>query len=102
MDKINILVIANHLEILGTILRLINKNELWNGVGAGSPEEAVAAFDGAEFKMVLFGVGVDEETGKKLLETFKSINPDVICIRHFGGGSGLLYSEIQHALTSVK
>jgi len=102
MNKINILVIASHPEILGTILRLINKNELWNGVGAGSAEEGVAAFGSEKFELVLFGVGVDDETGQHLLQTFQSANPSVICIRHFGGGSGLLYSEIQHALTTAK
>jgi len=102
MNKVNILVIASHPEILGTILRLINKNELWNGVGAGSAEEAVAVFGSYKFELVLFGVGVDDETGRQLLQTFQSVNPDVICIRHFGGGSGLLYSEIQHALTNAK
>ena len=102
MNKVNILVIASHPEILGTILRLINKNELWNGIGAGSAEEAVAAFGSVKVELVLFGVGVDDETGQKLLQTFQSVSPNVICIRHFGGGSGLLYSEIQHALTTAK
>lgn len=99
MDKINILVLANHPEILGTILRLINKNELWNGIGAANPDEAVEAFTLNKFDLVLLGVGVDDETEQQLLQTFNSFNPDIICIRHFGGGSGLLYSEIQHALT---
>ena len=98
MNKINILVLANHPEILGTILRLINKNELWNGIGAKSPEEAIAAFKLNQFDLVLLGVGVDDETEQQLLQTFKSLNSNVICIRHFGGGSGLLHSEIAHAL----
>ena len=102
MNKINILVLANHPEILGTIIRLINKNELWNGIGVVSPEEAVAAFKITQFDLVLLGVGVDDDTEQQLLQTFKSLNSGVICIRHFGGGSGLLYSEIEHALSGRK
>ena len=100
MDKINILVLANHSEILGTIIRLINKNEPWNGVGVTSADEAVAIFQLNKFDLVLLGVGVDDVTEHELLRAFKERNPDIICIRHFGGGSGLLFSEIQHALTS--
>ena len=100
MDKINILVIADHPEILATILRLIDKTGIWNGVGADNPANAVEVFKSARFELVLLGVGVDEETERQLLQVFKSVNPDVICIRHFGGGSGLLFSEIQHALST--
>ena len=100
MDKINILVVANHSEILATILRLINKNEEWNGVGAGSPEEAINACKKDKFKLVLLGVGITEETEREIVPILKSSNPALICIRHFGGGSGLLYSEIQHALST--
>ena len=102
MNKINILVLANHPEILGTIIRLINKNELWNGTGVVSQEEAEAAFELNQFDLVLLGVGVDDKMEQQLLQTFKSLNPGVICIRHFGGGSGLLYSEIEHALSGRK
>ncbi|WP_221391210.1 response regulator receiver protein [Dyadobacter sp. NIV53] len=102
MSKINILVLASHPEILETIIRLINKNERWNGVGVVSPEEATAAFEITQFDLVLLGVGVNDETEQRLLQTFKSLNSDVICIRHFGGGSGLLYSEIEHAFSGRK
>ena len=100
MDKTNILVVANHPEILATILRLINKNEDWTGVGAGSAEEAVNACKSEKFELVLLGVGISEEAEMKILPILKFSNPDLVCLRHFGGGSGLLYSEIQHALST--
>ena len=98
MDKTNILVLASHTEILGTILRLINKNESWNGVGVSTASEALSAFQEAQFDLVLLGVGVDDATESSLRADFQKFNSYAICIRHFGGGSGLLYSEIQHAL----
>jgi len=51
-----------------------------------------------KFDLVLLGVGVDENAGKQMMEFCQAADPEIICIRHYGGGSGLLYSEIQHAL----
>lgn len=98
MLKTNILVIANHPEILETIIRLINQQETWNGIPAGSPEEAEALLRINSVDLVLLGVGVDDETEDRILSLCAAINPCITCLRHFGGGSGLLYSEIRHAL----
>lgn len=99
MEKKQILVLANHPEILETIIRLINKNEEWNGAGANSYEEAVTAFQRNKFDLVLLGVGMDDEIERRVLEICNASDPGITCIRHYGGGSGLLFSEIQHALT---
>ncbi|WAC13817.1 response regulator receiver protein [Dyadobacter pollutisoli] len=98
MDKTNILVLADHPEILETIIRLINKNESWNGVGVNSYENAVAAFEIAKFDLVLLGVGVDDEAEQQVVAFCKSVDSRIVCMRHYGGGSGLLHSEICHAL----
>ena len=94
----NILAIANHPEILETIIRLINQHETWQGIPAGTLEEAEEALRINSIDLVLLGVGVDEETGEKITSLCQIINPRIVCLRHFGGGSGLLYSEIRHAL----
>jgi hypothetical protein len=98
MSKINILVIAGHPEILETIIRLINQNEEWNGIGAGSLEEAVASLELNKFDLVLLGVGVDAQTEERILNLCNVKHPAIPCHRHYGGGSGLLYSEIRYAL----
>lgn len=98
MSQINILAVANHPEILETIIRLINQNEFWRGIPAGSLEEAEEVLRLNSVDLVLLGVGVDEETGERITSLCQSINPRIVCLRHFGGGSGLLYSEIRHAL----
>jgi DNA-binding NtrC family response regulator len=98
MANVNILVLADHSEILETIIRLINKNEDWNGIGVASFEEAQEAFKINKFDLVLLGVGVDDETQSQVRQMCHSIDENIVCIRHFGGGSGLLHSEIQHAL----
>ena len=98
MANVNILVLADHPEILETIIRLINKNEEWNGIGVASFGQAQEAFRNNKIDLVLLGVGVDDETQSQMLQLCQSVDQTIVCIRHFGGGSGLLHSEIQHAL----
>ena len=98
MSKINILAVANHPEILETIIRLINQHELWHGIPARSLEEAEEVLRLNSVDLVLLGVGVDEKTGERITSLCQTIDPRIVCLRHFGGGSGLLYSEIRHAL----
>ncbi|MCF2498095.1 response regulator receiver protein [Dyadobacter chenhuakuii] len=99
MANINILVLADHAEILETMIRLINKNDQWNGTGVSSLDEARIAFEINKFDLVLLGVGVDEEAESQILRLCETVAPQTVCMRHYGGGSGLLYSEIKHALT---
>lgn len=98
MSQTNILVVAHHPEILETIIRLINQQEEWKGIPAGSAEEAENAVRINSIDLVLLGVGVDDESGQRIISFCRSVNPRIVCLRHFGGGSGLLYSEIRHAL----
>src|SRR5690606_8426849 len=95
-----ILAVGTHEKILATVLRLINANEEWNASGAGCVEEAIALFKQKAFDLVLLGGGIlDEEALKKEL---KLLNPDILCVDHFGGGSGLLKTEILQALQIEK
>ncbi|OJV12922.1 MAG: response regulator receiver protein [Dyadobacter sp. 50-39] len=98
MSQTKILAIAYHAEILETIIRLINQNESWHGISAGSLEEAEEQLRLNSIDLVLLGVGVDEQAGAKINALCQFIDPRIVCLRHFGGGSGLLYSEIRHAL----
>ena len=99
MADIQILVVANHPEILETIIRLINKNEDWNGTGVANEAAAREAFELNKFDLVLLGAGVDAGAASEIRQLCHSGDPQIICVQHFGGGSGLLHSEIQHALT---
>ncbi|MFV8392714.1 hypothetical protein [Flavobacterium sp. LB2P6] len=98
METINILYIGRHLEILATVVRLINSNENWNGVGVRSDEEAKDIFLKKDFSLVLLGSGIQEESETELCAFFKNQNPNIVIVQHYGGGSGLLKSEILLAL----
>jgi DNA-binding NtrC family response regulator len=102
MQKVQILVICHHEEILQTILRLINNNEKWQAVGTADDEKAVELFHQHQFNLVLLGSGISDEAENKLRKIFTHQNPQIKIIQHFGGGSGLLSNEIEAALTDNK
>lgn len=102
METISILYIGRHLEILATVVRLINANENWNGVGVMNDEEAKDIFLRKDFSLVLLGSGIQEESETNLCTFFNKLNPNIIIIQHYGGGSGLLKSEILLAMDNNK
>ncbi|WP_241258581.1 hypothetical protein [Flavobacterium sp. Sr18] len=104
METTNILYIGRHPEILETVIRLINANEIWNGVGVMNDEEAKEIFLKKDFSIVLLGSGIHEESEAELCSFFKNKNPNpnISIVQHYGGGSGLLKSEILLALENTK
>jgi DNA-binding NarL/FixJ family response regulator len=96
---VNILVIGRHTEILEVILRLINGEPNWKAIGALADDEAIALFNEQLFDIVLIGGGVNDESIATLTDRFKAKNPLIKIIKHYGGGSGLLFNEIQEALS---
>jgi hypothetical protein len=96
--QVNILVIGRHTEILEVILRLINGEPNWHAVGALADDKAIALFNEQLFDIVLIGGGVNDESIGTLTNRFKAKNPLIKIIKHYGGGSGLLFNEIQEAL----
>ena len=102
METTNILYIGRHPEILETVIRLINANENWNGVGVINDWEAKEIFLIKDFSLVLLGSGIQEESETELYTFFKNQNPKIGIIQHYGGGSGLLKSEILLGLDNNK
>jgi hypothetical protein len=98
MKKISILVIGRHPQIMETILRLINGQPNWQAQGALLDSEAIEKFNSSNFNLVLIGGGVAESAEEKLKAIFQKTNPQIKTIRHYGGGSGLLFNEIEEAI----
>jgi hypothetical protein len=97
MKKKHILYIGRHLEIADIVVRFINANKDWIGVGVIDDKEAFAIFPKKEFSIVLLGSGITMEEEDDLCSFFRNQNPKIIIIQHYGGGSGLLKSEILSA-----
>ena len=102
MKAITILYIGRNVEILTTVIRLINTNENWFGVGVMNDEEAKDIFLKKDFSLILLGSGIQEESEVELCAFFKKQNPNIVIVQHYGGGSGLLKSEILLALENNK
>ncbi|MEH6306406.1 hypothetical protein RYH73_12185 [Olivibacter sp. CPCC 100613] len=94
MEKKEILVICTNPAILSTILRLINKESNWNATGIDNVQEACLMRKTRPLDLVLMGAGLSPEEEDQLIKELAPIN----CIRHYGGGSGLLYAEILSVL----
>lgn len=100
MKPLSILIIGRHRQIMETVVRLIESQQRWRAKGALTDEEAIAIFQQENFDLVLFGGGVEETSEQRLREVFLKMNPNIKIIRHYGGGSGLLFNEIHEAVAS--
>ena len=102
MEKIEILVVGRNPEIVQTVVRLINNNPAWNATSALTDENAISLFQNQSFRLVLLGGGIEPESDVLLREAFTSHNPKITIIQHYGGGSGLLATEINMALSGLQ
>ncbi|MDB5020078.1 MAG: hypothetical protein JWQ28_1205 [Pedobacter sp.] len=96
--KVKILVVCANPNILRVILRLINANEDWQGLGTSTFEEAKAPLASEKFDLLLIGSGLTQAEEQGLIEYAQSKVPNTRIIQHYGGGSGLLSAEIYQAL----
>ncbi len=102
MKQVRILVHGTHPEILETVLRLINKNETWIGEGHTEEEKVIELFMQKQYDLVLLGSGLTDTSEKKIRALFAHHSPDTPIMQHYGGGSGLLKSEIESALSKIR
>jgi DNA-binding NtrC family response regulator len=102
MSKTEILIVGRNEEILQVVIRLVNNNTEWNGIGAVTDEEAIEKFHQHHFDIVLLTNGISDEEEIKLRKIFTHQDKDIIIIQHYGGGSGLLSNEILMALDKRK
>ena len=98
MNKTEILVIGRNGDVLQSATRLINNNLEWNGVDAGSDEDAIEKFHQRAFDIVLVTNDISELEEKKLRKIFTYQNPDVIIIKHAKDDGGLLITKIEESL----
>jgi len=98
MEKTEILIVCTHDEILKTIVRLIDSNSTMHGTGANSLEQALTLFKSTAFQLVLLGAGLEPQEEEELIQNLNRSNRKVPIVYHYGGGSGLLFTEIYQAL----
>ena len=98
MQKIEILIVGTNKPIMETIARLIDKEEKWLATIAYSVEEALVLYQSKDFSLVLICAGLNKDEENQLTLELKQLNSDLPIVKHYGGGSGLLYAEIYQGL----
>jgi uncharacterized protein related to proFAR isomerase len=80
------------------IARLLNTKENRFGKTVLTDAEAIAAVATETFHIVLLCGGINADEEAVLRERLLAIDPSLIIVQHYGGGSGLLENEILLAL----
>lgn len=96
-NKIKILALGYHSEIMEVVLRLINSHENWAGSLAVSKEGLFDLLAKEGYDAVLLCTGVTQEEEQEIAARLTKLTPAPKIIRHYGGGSGLLENEIRNA-----
>ena len=98
MKKYEFLILGKNQPILEILLRLVNANENWNAIGFSDEKLAQDYFIKTKLDFVLLSSGIEDKTEKEFALFCMETQPYVEVIEHFGGGSGLLQSEIYDRL----
>ena len=98
MKIFEFLLLGKNEAILAILLRLVNANENWNAVSFNDETEAQEYFLNNKIDIVLLSSGIEDHIEKEFTSFCLKNQPEVEVIEHFGGGSGLLKSEILHRL----
>lgn len=98
MKTLEFLILGKNQPILETLTRLVNAYEEWNAIPFNDENLAQEYFLKNKIDIVLLSSGIEDQVEKQFTSFCLKAQPDVEVIEHFGGGSGLLRSEILHRL----
>ena len=98
MKTLEFLLLGKNEAILAILLRLVNADENWNAIAFDNEKEAQKYFQNNKIDIVLLSSGIEDHIEKEFTSFCLKHQPEVEVIEHFGGGSGLLKSEILHRL----
>jgi hypothetical protein len=95
---IKILSACNHPEILKIMDRLVEKRPDWSSSTAADLPTVVELLTRERFELLLLGAGFAEAEQRTIEALIEEKGLPTKVVKHYGGGSGLLYSEITMAL----
>ncbi|WP_082921699.1 hypothetical protein [Lewinella sp. 4G2] len=96
---IHILSFSTNKEILAVMDRLVNKHdENWTGYRAADLATASEIITQSPIDVVLLGAGTGAAERQVLSDQASAADKRIRFIDHYGGGSGLLYAEVEEAL----
>lgn len=98
MNSIHFIVIGTNASIVRTLVRVISANENWTAFGCSDTNALYEHLKEVPTGVVLLSSGLDVATETAIKMQAIRITPTVKVIEHYGGGSGLLYTEVTMAL----
>jgi CheY-like chemotaxis protein len=101
MEQLRILAAGKNKDIMTVINRLINTHENWSGVTVTSNDEAIDTAKEVKYDLLLICAGFSSAEEKELTDELQTLQPNLRVLRHYGGGSGLLESEIRSYLKTI-
>ncbi|TKC12149.1 hypothetical protein FA048_00580 [Pedobacter polaris] len=81
-----------------TIARLIDRDEKWLATIAISLLDAKAICLQRGFGLILIGAGIENDEVEQLRNYLTENALKIPIVKHYGGGSGLLFAEIYQGL----
>ena len=97
-SKTEILVVGTNEKILQVVLRLLRTNDSWTATGVSGVDEVLSNCREMTYDVLLIGAGLTDDEEEQLSTEVQHIRPAIKVIKHYGGGSGLLFAEIYLAL----
>lgn len=94
MKTLNFLVIGKNQEILETLKRIIENNEGWKAEIKSNETICHDYIKENQVDIVLLSSGLEEQFEKDIKVFCENLGKEVKVIDHYGGGSGLLKSEV--------
>jgi hypothetical protein len=98
MKTYEFLILGKNEPILTVLTRLVNAYNDWNAVSFNDEKTAQDYFIKNKIDIVLLSSAIEDHVEKEFTSFCLKQQPEVEVIEHFGGGSGLLRSEILHRL----
>lgn len=95
---LDILCACTHPEILEVMDRLVNKQDGWRSSKAENQARVMELLAVREYDLILLGAGFGPEERAVIERQLAERQHHTKIVTHFGGGSGLLYSEVSMAL----
>ncbi len=99
MKKVNVLVVGKNEAIVELLIRLVNKYPELSAQGTCNLEEIESlCLSSSTIELIILSSGLSTTQEMDIKNIVSKIHPKVKCLEHFGGGSGLLRTEIIQAL----
>lgn len=94
----NVLVVGKNEAIVDLLIKLVNKYPELFALGTCKLEEISSICQISPVDILLISSGLSAEQEEEITKIVCQIHPSVKMVEHFGGGSGLLRTELNQVL----